>query len=599
MTRRTTVTIKIPKEAELHPHERFMDAARFEQYCSALGVNTSIQRLEACERSGLLMPVARIVLPRALRLHRDQHPLSLSYPMPAARYQKFIEFEGLHFDVQHDWDGTITEDAAVRGHPIERALNGEVGQGVVEAPSANNFRAWRTWRFPNGFGGQLDRATHYYSPWQVIVMHSLDVLNGRADKDPLHRTRVSKGERLKRRFLRTVTWDATVQDIDGPTHPVNQFRPAFDDVVYAWPSPWVAWAPWFERVASFAWRVHKSLSLYGRKSGSRPNLELWQQHLGRQRVVAAACTAGTERKEWIRLLRALTRLDEQVEAHELFRLQLAVRELVRNVAVLLMCAYGDTLRTLSDAHDGGSSPSYLGPRLIDGTIIEPGRLWAILDERSFDVHRRVRPFLEDHFQQLQKHLRSPLPADTAQTLFETLASSPDNPLLTAIANYQRVMVSELDTPWGNRRRWSAVRGILVALDSESCRWFLKTKKLIGVLQESLPGWGERLRREQTRNSEINKVKSTDHFVELLGDMLGRQRAETTRLLDHADDHAIIAYVARNWSAHHGRDPDPWQSGLAGYVVTCALRTALVIWQAAREKQRDILTDLYPESTRTE
>jgi hypothetical protein len=600
MTLRTNVTIEIPDKAQQKVDERFMEAARFDDFCCALGVPSCIELLEAYERAGVLFPVARIIRPRALTLHRHLNLAGPSCPEPEGRYRRLCEFEGHLWRARHRWDDDITNDLAALGHPIERELRGQMGQGVLQSPADGRFRSWRTWRFPNGFGGLLDRAIHYYSPWQVIVMHSLDALNSRYQHSALQAGTEGRVRREFSEFKRRMLWDTMRRDVGGPEHPVHGFEPRDRPGRQVWPSPWVAWAPWFERVESFGWRVEKSIAHYRFRAGRHPTRELWDEHLARQRGAATSCTEGTERADWTRLLRALCRLDDVVQRQDQFRLQLVVRGLIRVTCRLQMAAYGATMVSLSEDHDGEPHMTSPFASVIDGGLVRPGYLWAILNQRSSVIDREVRPWLKREFADLQRRLQSPLPVDTDESLLETLGGMPDEPLLTALAGYVRVTSDELNSPWTNGQRWSAVRAVLVALESEAGRWFGGTDGLFSTLNAALnPEWERLWQREVTPNPELKRLPNTDAFVAFLRARIERGRSTRSNPLRHCNDYTLITYVSRNWSAHHGRDPDPWQSGLAGYVVTCALQTALVLWSKTLANERLTLMELYPESATSE
>jgi hypothetical protein len=78
------------------------------------------------------------------------------------------------------------------------------------------------------------------------------------------------------------------------------------------------------------------------------------------------------------------------------------------------------------------------------------------------TERFVRPFIEEHFEYWRRRLDPALQLhpDCATSFLDRLSKKDNEPLLLALAAYQRAEKYEMDTSWANHRFWAAIRALL-------------------------------------------------------------------------------------------------------------------------------------------
>jgi hypothetical protein len=57
----------------------------------------------------------------------------------------------------------------------------------------------------------------------------------------------------------------------------------------------------------------------------------------------------------------------------------------------------------------------------------------------------------------------------------------------------------------------------------------------------------------------------------------------------------VFYIARNWTAHHGGNPHPYQKRLGETVAFSIVLVLLLLWDIAKKDKSDILGKLYPNT----
>jgi len=478
----------------------------------------------------------------------------------------------------------IIESIIKKGHPISYALRDELAPwaGVVQSPQGLPFRSWNTWCFDYPGGPRLNRAEHYYGWWQVLDLYEFAYINLQIEHPtwPIQRNDENK------RFFKVMRWGILHRVINPPS-PVN-FDPSRAPVDEIWPSTWSQWSPWIERAADFDWRSYASWQCYyWQLRDGGVNVDEWDLHLQREIEAAKTLTEGTCNEEWTRLLRALCRFEEHLAKEERLLLRQVVYTIIHMVSNLLQVAFKKGIRQLAMEHDGPARQVGNGLYDVDGEAVRPWHLLKILNERLLMTDRFVRPFVAHHFEQVQSRLVSKLHPDCANSLLDTLSNFDNEPLLLALASYQGIEHLEISSPWENQQRWAAIRALIVAMESETRRWFNK-ENLFQVFLELFPvvednpskGWQFRWDKFSQKNLSTSKLHSTEQFIELLEVVMSNVRMRGEDRIHRLDYHIIVAYVSRNWSAHYGQNPHPNAESSGSLVVTSVMRTLFIAWDAA-------------------
>jgi hypothetical protein len=311
----------------------------------------------------------------------------------------------------------------------------------------------------------------------------------------------------------------------------------------------------------------------------------WDLHLQREIQAAKILTEGTCNEEWIRLLRSLCRFEEHLANEERLLLRQVVHNIIHMVSNLLQVAFKKDIRQLAMEHDGPARQG--GNKLchVDGKAVRSWHLLEILNERFLMTDRFVRPFVESYFEQFQSRLVCKLHSDCANSLLDTLSKCDNEPLLLALASYQKIEHLEIGYPWENQQRWAAIRALIVATESETRRWFGK-ESLFHVFLELFPkdksskGWQCRWDKFNDKNLSAGNVDTTEEFINLLEVVRSNVHKRGDVRIQRLDYHIIVAYFSRNWNAHNGQNPHPNAEDFGRLVVTSVMRSLFIAWDAA-------------------
>ena len=593
----------VPAEAEHKRDVFFMEEKKFVEFVKALRLQCYTDLLETYERKRVLFPHARIVTPRPLveRMHKlryDSKPLSIR----SNEYKCFIEFD----DIQRKYSvsglispsrSEIINSIIKEGHPISRSLRGELTPGVVQSPHDRRFRPWKTWCFAYPGGLRLKRAEHYYGWWQVLELYEIEYANMQIEY-PAWRIKPTDEDK---RFLKAMRWGILHREINPPT-PVN-FDPRRESVDEIWPSAWSGWSPWIERAADFDWRSCASWQCYSwQLQDGGVNVDEWDLHLQREIEAAKILTEGTCNEEWTRLLRSLCRFEEHLTKDERLLLRQVVHNIIHMVSNLLQVAYNKDIRQLAMEHDGPSRQWGYSLCEVDGEAVRPWHLLEILNERYLMTDRFVRPWVEYHFEQFQSRLTSKLQPDCASSLLDALVNIENEPLLLALASYQSIEHVVVSHPWENQQRWAAIRAMLVALESETRRWFdkesfFKVFNMIFPCNNTTKGWNSYWTNFVEQHPFVGKHKldNIEKFYTLLEDVMAEVDGRGDNQVENLDFHISVVYFSRNWNAHNGQNPHPNAERLGSLIVTSVMRSLFVAWDAARNSpdHKQNLVRIYP------
>jgi len=365
-----------------------------------------------------------------------------------------------------------------------------------------------------------------------------------------------------------------------------------------WPGAWSHWSPWIERAADFDWRSYKSFYCYIDNSGPTTKQEEWDRHLQRKQVAAKLLTEGTCNEEWISLLRSLCRFEEHLAKEERFLLRSVVHNIIRIVSNLLYIAFNKNIRQLAIEHDGCAREGNLSMLCsVDGETIRPWHLLGILNERFLLSDRFVRQDLDYHFEQWRDRLNPPLKPDCATSFLDRLSTAYDEPLLSALASYKQAKDFEKDSDWENQRFWAAIRALIVATESETRRWFKSEHKLRDFLAERFKDWQRSYDPLVCSYSKkgiiLNPIRETEHLVHVLTDLKEQMNKLRGQPNVRIDIQITSFLLARNWSAHVGKNPHPYYAHLGELIKDSILTILLVLWDQARSANPQVLDAIYP------
>ena len=150
--------------------ERYADVRLFINYCRELNVKTDERELAYYERTGVMLPVARVIYPEhyVVEVHRRESDGDYNwngiaeYPELGEITEKFPSFLRTFNDIT---DEELT-------HCFDRAAYAG-GNPYLCVPTLENFKPWGEYAVPVPDDDylKLPTATHYYSYWQVHQLY--------------------------------------------------------------------------------------------------------------------------------------------------------------------------------------------------------------------------------------------------------------------------------------------------------------------------------------------------------------------------------------------------------------------------------------------
>ena len=152
--------------------QRFAEVGLFVGYCEDLNVKTNEQEMEYYERTGVMLPVARVVYPDEIIIHLERHQQDGDYG-----WNGFDEWPDLaslveKFSPSPRTNTVLNDEDLV--HRFDRALDSG-GHPYLSVPEAGNFTSWRDYeaQVSDADGHTFGRPTadHYYSHWQVHQLY--------------------------------------------------------------------------------------------------------------------------------------------------------------------------------------------------------------------------------------------------------------------------------------------------------------------------------------------------------------------------------------------------------------------------------------------
>jgi hypothetical protein len=258
------------------------------------------------------------------------------------------------------------------------------------------------------------------------------------------------------------------------------------------------------------------------------------------------------------------------------------------------------VRQLAVEHDGPARQSW-GPCSVDGETVRPWHLLSVLNENLYVTERFVRPFFEEHFEYWKRRLDPALQLhpDCATSFLDRLSKIDNEPLLLALAAYQRAEKHEMDTSWASQQFWTAIRSLIVAAESETRRWFDSNELLRSFLQNRFPGWQDSYQKLVANNSnrdvKLNSLQNIEDFSSVLIDL----ERQICACYDKGDidihNQISVFYIARNWTAHHADNPHPYQKILGETVAFSIVLVLLLLWDKAKKDKSAILDKLYKKA----
>lgn len=153
-----------------HYGERYVKVDDFVSYCKNLNVETDRQELEHYEKTGVMLPMARVVYPADYVIWDKQQ--SLGMPSEPPTPDKWPELQRLFEKLpvlQEDYADFTDEE-------LVNCFDREMGQNrFLSRPTPETYKPWSSYKVPvpyrDGQQFSCSSAEHYYSYWQAHQLY--------------------------------------------------------------------------------------------------------------------------------------------------------------------------------------------------------------------------------------------------------------------------------------------------------------------------------------------------------------------------------------------------------------------------------------------
>lgn len=152
---------------------RYLEIRNFIRYCTKLKVETDESELEYYEEKGIMLPVARVVLPeeyikrtsKARPTASTEMPLPDEWPELNQLYDRLLAHPQLYAELPDEELVDSFDRAFDRNHPY------------LVRPEPGNFKPWDSYRvlveYQDNHDIEKSTAIHYYSYWQVHQLYDI------------------------------------------------------------------------------------------------------------------------------------------------------------------------------------------------------------------------------------------------------------------------------------------------------------------------------------------------------------------------------------------------------------------------------------------
>ena len=540
--------------------ERYAEVRLFIDYCRDLNVKTDARELAYYEKTGVMLPVARVIYPGDYIVEEYRHELDgdhdwngfESWPELADLAEKFPA--GLR-----SFNDLADEELV---HCFDR-IRHSGGNRYLHIPTLGEYKPWDEYAVPLPDDQDLHRPTakHYYGYWQVHQLHLIQ-------QHPHLYRYAALVDRLPPDDPDRTTWLAfpakeSLREFHG-------MRPRFDALSF-----WVT-----------LWGRERARTLAGvpYENGDRQITPTVADC--RRRRLAGSTALTMERFELTAddiypFLRQLIRLYEDYEQNERYKLARKLRYDILHCGRLLELSQDQTWEQVEDR---------LGQlNYFDRQTFR--RLQAPAKERDYavDVLTHAQGFLT---QALRSDDETPWPfteAD-ANALLDFCEQQGLTLLRTSLSGVKAEGFDEYRVKFTPERTYSNVRNILTGYEG-----LLKKMPPKGV-REKLPpsltpmvsmlmrgkSWAKKFGRVATEHNELLGASSPEEFRSNLNKLLGRKD-----LQDSKDGLCAMAFLvtclARNFTAHSLPDDDGISQEALGKTLDAVVVAIAYTWRLAQEK----------------
>ena len=542
--------------------ERYAPVSLFISYCKDLNVQTDERELEYYERTGVMLPVARMILPDNYVVEAYRRELDNDYD-----WNGFDEWPALadlteKFRPTLSSYGDLTDEERV--HCFDRAID-VGGNPYLNIPTYGDYTPWGEYAVPFADAEDLERPTaeHYYSHWQVHQLYSIQ-------RHPhLHRyaglvDRLPPDDPVRTSLL-TSPPKEHLRDFDG-------MRPRFDALSF-----WI--------------------TLYGRERGrtfaSVPDqngvrkIDAATEYNHKQRLAALASEAigryQLSAQNLYQFLHQLIALYEDYDRNERFKLARKLRYDILHCGRLLELAENRTWQEVTDRL------RKLDP--FDKQTFR--RLLPAAKERDYAVDMLTHaPSTWSHVLQKSGEPGWPFTDPDANALLDFCEKAGLSLLRTSLSGFSAIGEEEWLEKFARTQSYNSIRntltgyeGLLKALAPKP--WLDKvpnrlTPTVRAVMQHDSQHWLKEFDNFLDSHPRFLNSESTEAFLEHLSTLLSDYRLQGSAEGSRAAAF-LVTCLARNFTAHSYPDEDTFSVEALGKMADAVIVAITYTWKLAQSE----------------
>ena len=155
--------------------ERYAPVGDFIGYCRDLNIETTERELEHYERTGVMLPVARVIYPDEYVVRRDDRLYEgVVNRDEIENWPALLRLEENIGPFPHRYKNLSDKELI---HRFDRELESDKKPSYLLRPNSGEFRPWDEYRVPvtDKRGNEFKRSTveHYYAYWQVYQIYAV------------------------------------------------------------------------------------------------------------------------------------------------------------------------------------------------------------------------------------------------------------------------------------------------------------------------------------------------------------------------------------------------------------------------------------------
>lgn len=516
--------INMSAQEKHKPVKKYLKGEELVEYCKVNRVAASLDILEAYEKTGLLFPIYRLVLPdeyvRAVFEYDNRIPFDSNIPFDVVdEWQEIVKLANALSSYSFPHSPAFRE-ALENGHPLDSTWKEK--NPFLHKPSLAEFKPWEEYQIAAGTidGHPIKEETveHYYAPWQIFVV---DELNSMHTIKENYATGCKQG------------WGIFKRDVC--------------------PSKLLEYSELFQTISNF--RMMERLIWIDMTFDLKQSViegELLKKIITRTEEVAKKEYEKHPHAEWIKFIRKLVELYEEYLEKEKIKLSNELKPLLTSTINMVMDATKKSFEEISKEYDGGFTGIPM-QCLHENIIIYPWALERIFPDELKQAKERSLNTIEFYIKQLNEILSDDAKIDqeVKEHLINSIIGSGHEMLLSNLYEIKKLWFNR--EPHWKSSLWAHIRSFAVSIESVGHEWYGQNK--LGNILEYV------FKKEYVdlRDSIAKGITSAETPAEFKKNLDKIRKHSKKCTNDLCGPHLVVAHLTRNYLSHN----DKFEPGMFG------------------------------------